>query len=198
MCSRVGEELAQALHWLSFDVVGLIAGYVMYNLATTNSKPRQLLSFTLDVGEPDGDFDVHAIACDSAKRIWTTAVGSVLVYSEDGMFLFTAAMDDLVDATGVCIDEKAGEVFVVDYRIGCMVACRLDGSVVRKMLWSDREECGQLQGPLTMAADSAGLLYVCEHYGDERIRVFKGDGSFVRSLGSNHKFFPRSIVLTGV
>ena len=89
---------------------------------------------------------------------------------------------------GVAVSPVNGSVFVCDYDNSQIHVFDVERKHVRS--FGQHGEGGQLSGPLGIDVCTNGQVYVanlCNHC----VNVFKGDGTFIRTIGQGQLQYPR-------
>ena len=182
-CSAIGEALAETITVFSLDLVGVIAAYVVFGVATSGAKPSHLFTFG-----PEGDGDgqdyggCYSLACSSNGNVFVGDRRGCQMFSSEGKFVLRFAKGNFTSSCwGIALDTN-GEVFLADSNGHRIVVCREDGTFVRSF---GSYGCGngQFNSPMGLAVDGNGLLFVV-YSGNHRVQVLRRDGSFVRAFGS--------------
>ena len=187
MFSAVGEALADALSVFSLDVVGVVADYVVWGVATAESTPSHLFSFGSE-GTDYGKFTggCYSLAFSSDGNIWVGDGRGCQMFSSEGKFVRrTAGGNFTASCWGIAFDSN-GEVFLADTGGHRILVCRLDSSFVRSFVrsfGSERNGEVQFMWPRGLAVDGNGQLFAADS-GNHRVQVLRRDGSFVRAFGS--------------
>jgi hypothetical protein len=172
----IGTALSEVLRRFSFDVVGIVAGYLVSGIATAGAEPKLCLSIG-SCGHRDGAFigGCCAIACASDGKLWTSDGRRVQVFDSEGEFLFRVPYN-FQSPVDIAIDDASGEAFIADEGANAVVVCALDdGRLLR--LFDD-----SCQWPRGVAVSLAGLVLVCcsSRHG---VKVFRRDGRLVAVWG---------------
>ena len=208
----MGQTLADACPILSFDVVGIIASYIVCGCAKPDAQPNHLSSFGSQ-GQGDGQFSPHCsgIACDSLDRIWVCDRRRVQVFDSDGSFLFHSALGKVKDPVSIAIDSVHNEVFIADCRLDEMIVCGMDGRFLRRFgltLLNDLVSLAVCVSQVVVRkhVGMAGNIQkngwlVMSDFSNHRVQVFDRNGRWVREWGregnGNGQFDgPKGIVCT--
>lgn len=198
-CRPFLEPLAEALHVFSLDLVKIVCGYLVWPTATAGATPKLLLTIGSQ-GFGDGLFPTgrscYGIACSHVDNtIWVSSYRRVQVFDCEGKFLYQAAEGQWRDPMGIAFAAN-DEAFIADNEARCIVVCRPDGSLARRMGSEGKGE-GQFNRPHDVALDrKRELLLVGDNYG-HRVQVLGLDGSFVRAwMVDDEAEDPRGIALS--
>lgn len=159
----------------SRSLVRVVCDYLVYATATPARRPELLHTFAL---KSKWDFP-RALAVGHNEKLWVSGTGYadtafVQVLNDDGKFLHDAAKGALQNPYGVAFAAN-GEAYIVDQNAKCIVVCKPDGSVFRKIH-------AQFDNPRFCHIDNKqGILFVAD---GSRVFVLKLDGSIVREFGS--------------
>lgn len=165
----------------SLDLVGLIASYLVFGVATPNSKPKLLSYFGKYVDQVIGPgqfkWAVYSIAvCPYTSNVWVGHFDGVQIFDEHHDFIRRVAQDELSwRCAGIAFDSNR-EVYIVNNGKGYVLVCDIEGNVLRRI---GQEK--KFNSPWSVAVDGKGLVYVVDQ--DTRVKVFNRDGSFVRAIG---------------
>lgn len=179
----VAEALDNALRMFSFDIVKMIASYIIHPNAAKDELPKLLLSIGSE-GEGDGQFRSIGYGCACSpidNSLWVASATKVQVFTSEGEFVRQVGVGQWKDTCGIAFGSD-GCAYIVDYMLGCVNVYRPDGTFDRRISSFGMQD-GQLKNPWYVAIDNKqGLLFVTDDR--SRVQVFTLGGSFVRSWGS--------------
>lgn len=113
-CSSVGKALAACLPAFSFDVVGIVAGYAVYELATQHAQPKRLLTFGNHMSIPGRCYGIASTPDGSA--IYVSGKNCVRAFDADGNSKYSISWQDQAkrEVWRVAFD-NSGLVYLASY-----------------------------------------------------------------------------------
>lgn len=128
------------------------------------------------------NFSAVRIACaqDADAHMWISDYYRSRICDCDGKFIRDLGLG-LVG--GIAFDYAHGEVFLSEPGQHNINVCSFNGDLIRKFGTNGSGD-GQMEGPFGIALSADGLLFVAEKH-NNRVSVFRRDGSFVRVFGSD-------------
>lgn len=155
------------------------------------------------IGSGPGEFvfpQAVALDDDGAVYVADTELHRIQVFTPEGRFAFAFGEEgredgQLVRPQGIAVDVRGGQgvIFVADTGTHRIQKFRLEGTSVEFVAkWGSDNSGndntaghgpGELFGPLGLALDSEGLLYVADSR-NARVQVFTQDGEYVREWGA--------------
>lgn len=163
-------------------LVRIVETYVAFRPPSAGTKPTLLLTIGSQQEFKWACYGVAVSPLDNS--IWVTSMKQVQAFNSEGKFLRHVAKGQFQfeDAEGIAFSAN-GDAYIAEPYAGCIVACRSDGSFLRRI---DIPRGGgeKPPEPYYLVIDSnKELLFVTER-GNNRVAVLKLDGSFVRQFGS--------------
>ena len=180
-CQRfgsIGQALADTLPSFSFDIVGLVAGYIVFGTATPGAQPKHLLTLGLK-GVYKGQFTraCHAVACAPNGNVWVSDASGVQVFDDEGRYLSRVPVYGCF--TCIAFDTN-GQVFLCDTDNDRIVVCGCDDGLFLRTFGTTGQGHGQFKRPFAVAVDGVGWLYITDLH-NHRVQVVQRDGCFVKS-----------------
>ena len=181
-------HLAQTLSRLSFDVIQLIAGYVVCGVAETNTAPQLLLSFAVSpyaeamTFTPDGD------------QLWVVGDQRLEAFdSMDGKRVFSVENDKIRGPLDIAFG-VARKAFVVSYVDHCILVFNSMGVFLRSLGCTGCPN-ERLRRPTGLAVHGDRLFVTdADNF---RIAVFKTSGEFQSAIPCGEGWRPQAVVFNG-
>lgn len=184
-CSVVGASLAGSLPLFSLDLVGVVACYVAFGVASAGVKPVALFQFgdADDADWADGQISQSGIGGlainPKDQSVWVGDRSKIIVFSPDGEFLRSFKPD----ATQFSLAFGHSEVFLSHFHDRKISVLDYNGQHLRTLVAAEP----QLDEPYGMVINRQGELVVANRNGDFVLMCNPFSGDVIRRFGTRGK-----------
>jgi hypothetical protein len=162
----IGAAIAASLGAFSFDVVGIIAKYLMCAIANSKTMPVRLYSIGDAIHEQRKRGECLGVACDPNCKIWCCFDTCVRVFNDNGDFVFETLKSSASYTPGraITMDHRQREVLITGSENGkCAVfVCALDGVVRRRFSAPDNTAVNSNGIFVGICIDRYSSIRLCE------------------------------------
>jgi len=125
------------------------------------------------------------ITVDRKDRVWVADAVGQHVYafdSEGNLLMALGKVDEMVNPTGVAVDDARNRLYVTDSKGHCVLVYSLDTGELVTRIGKRGSGDGEFNFPTNIVLDQNGRLYVSDTM-NFRVQIFDPDYKFVDSFG---------------